>query len=109
MQLARLFLILSLTLHVTQSSSECLDEARRRVHQDPASNRSWNYCWLVLAKVHTDRLIATYARAQASRPEMWGGRIPLAESVEQLAQAFVTEWNAALAQFLRYWESPPIR
>lgn len=90
-------------------SSELLDEARRRVHQDPSSNRSWNYCWLVLAKVHTDRLISTYARAQASRPEMWGGRIPLADSVNQLSEAFITEWTAALAQLLRYWESPPIR
>ena len=83
-------------------SSDCLDEGKRRVHQDPASNRSWNYCWLVLAKIHTDSLIPTYARAQASRPEMWGGRIPLAESVDQLTEAFEQEWNAALAQLLRY-------
>lgn len=90
-------------------SSECLDEAKRRVYQDPASNRSWNYCWLVLAKVHNDRLISTYARAQASRPEMWGWRIPLAEAVDRLAEAFTNEWNAALAQLLRYWEVAPIR
>ncbi|KAK5725810.1 hypothetical protein LTR15_004000 [Elasticomyces elasticus] len=91
------------------SSSECLDEAKRRVHADPASNRSWNYCWLVLAKAHTDRLIPAYARAQAARPEMWGGRIPPDASVTQLTEAFVKEWNAALAQMLRYWEEPPIR
>ncbi|KAK4898491.1 hypothetical protein LTR27_004088 [Elasticomyces elasticus] len=90
-------------------SSECLDEAKRRVHADPASNRSWNYCWLVLAKAHTDRLIPAYARAQAARPEMWGGRIPLDATVTQLTEAFVKEWNAALAQMLRYWEEPPIR
>ncbi|KAK4954832.1 hypothetical protein LTR10_007024 [Elasticomyces elasticus] len=90
-------------------SSECLDEAKRRVHADPASNRSWNYCWLVLAKAHTDRLIPAYARAQAARPEMWGGRIPSDASVTQLTEAFVKEWNAALAQMLRYWEEPPIR
>ncbi|KAK3629139.1 hypothetical protein LTR56_018260 [Elasticomyces elasticus] len=90
-------------------SSECLDEAKRRVHADPASNRSWNYCWLVLAKAHTDRLIPAYARAQAARPEMWGGRIPPDASVTQLTEAFVKEWNAALAQMLRYWEEPPIR
>ncbi|EMC94748.1 hypothetical protein BAUCODRAFT_149851 [Baudoinia panamericana UAMH 10762] len=90
-------------------SSECLNEAKRRVHTDPASNRSWNYCWLVLAKIHTDRLIPAYARAQAARPEMWGGRIPLAESVVQLTEAFTTEWTAALTQMLRYWESPPVR
>ncbi|KAK3721918.1 hypothetical protein LTR37_002734 [Vermiconidia calcicola] len=90
-------------------NSECLEEAKRRVHQDPASNRSWNYCWLVLAKVHTDRLIPTYARIQASKPEMWGGRIPLVESVNQLTEAFVKEWGTALAQLLRYWEAAPTR
>lgn len=34
-------------------SSECLEDAKRRVYQDPASNRSWNFCWLVLNKVHS--------------------------------------------------------
>lgn len=91
------------------NSSECLDEAKRRVHADPASNRSWNYCWLVLAKVHTDGLIPTYARKQAVRPEMWGGRAPQAEDVEKLVEAFVREWSAALAQMLRHWEEAPIR
>ena len=90
-------------------SSECLDEGKRRVHQDPASNRSWNYCWLVLAKIHTDRLIPNYARAQAAKPEMWAGRKPSAESVNKLADAFIQEWQTALAQLLRYWETPPIR
>lgn len=90
-------------------SSECLDEAKRRVHQDPASNRSWNYCWLVLAKIHTDRLIPSYARAQASKPEMWANKTPKTESVNRLAEAFVQEWQPALAQLLRYWETPPIR
>lgn len=93
------FVLVMLMLH----SSECLDEAKRRVYEDPASNRSWNYCWLVLAKVHRDSLIPTYARAVASKPEMWGGRKPPAESVNQLADAFVQEWSAALAQLLRYW------
>ncbi|TKA30275.1 hypothetical protein B0A54_15353 [Friedmanniomyces endolithicus] len=90
-------------------SSECLDEAKRRVHADPASNRSWNYCWLVLAKTHTDRLIPAFARAQAVRPEMWGGTVPAAQLVTQLAEAFVEEWNAALAQLLRFWEEAPVR
>lgn len=94
---------------LTIPSSECLDEAKRRVYQDPASNRSWNFCWLVLAKIHTDRMIPTYARAQASRPEMWGGRQPQPAQVDQLAAAFVNEWSAALAQLLRYWESPPTK
>ncbi|KAK0928995.1 hypothetical protein LTR91_006240 [Friedmanniomyces endolithicus] len=90
-------------------SSECLDEAKRRVHADPASNRSWNYCWLVLAKTHTDRLIPAFARAQAVRPEMWGGTVPAAQLVTQLAEAFVEEWKAALAQLLRFWEEAPVR
>lgn len=94
---------------LTIPSSECLDEAKRRVYQDPASNRSWNFCWLVLAKVHTDRMIPTYARAQASRREMWGGRQPQPAQIDQLAAAFVEEWSAALAQLLRYWETPPTK
>lgn len=32
-------------------SSECLDEAKILVQQDPASIRSWNYCWLILVKI----------------------------------------------------------
>lgn len=40
---------------------------------------------------------------------MWGWRIPLAEAVDRLAEAFTNEWNAALAQLLRYWEVAPTR
>lgn len=32
-------------------SSYCIDEAKRRVYADPASNKSWNLCWLVLKKI----------------------------------------------------------
>jgi hypothetical protein len=32
-------------------SSECLNEAKAIVVRDPASARSWNYCWLVLVKM----------------------------------------------------------
>lgn len=63
----------------------------------------------MLTKTHTDRFIPVYARAQAARPEMWGGRVPRAEAVTQLAEAFVQEWSTALAQLLRYWEAPPVR
>ncbi|USP80680.1 hypothetical protein yc1106_07954 [Curvularia clavata] len=35
-------------------SSDCLDEAKRRVYTDPASNRSWNLCWLVLSKIQNE-------------------------------------------------------
>ena len=34
-------------------SSECLDEAKWLVIGDPASTRSWNYCWLVLTKIQS--------------------------------------------------------
>jgi hypothetical protein len=32
-------------------SSAMLDEAKWLVSNDPGSNRSWNYAWLVLVKV----------------------------------------------------------
>lgn len=35
-------------------SSECLDEAKWQVIGDPASHRSWNYCWLVLTKIRKE-------------------------------------------------------
>lgn len=35
-------------------SSECLDEAKRLVVNDPSSVRSWNYCWLVLVKMERE-------------------------------------------------------
>lgn len=35
-------------------SSECLDEAKWKVVEDPLSARSWNYCWLVLCKVQSE-------------------------------------------------------
>ncbi|KAH7090272.1 hypothetical protein FB567DRAFT_546498 [Paraphoma chrysanthemicola] len=90
-------------------SSHCLDEAKSRVYADPASNRSWNLCWLVLNKIHTDQLIPYYARYQASQPTMWGGHTPSSEQISQLTGAFVSEWNDALRQMLRHWEQPPSR
>ncbi|KAL9625368.1 MAG: hypothetical protein Q9160_000431 [Pyrenula sp. 1 TL-2023] len=35
-------------------SSECLDEAKILVQQDPESIRSWNYCWLILVKIQNE-------------------------------------------------------
>jgi hypothetical protein len=35
-------------------SSDVLDDAKYRVSQDPESNRSWNYAWLVLIKVRNE-------------------------------------------------------
>jgi hypothetical protein len=40
-------------------SSDCLDEAKRRVYADPSSNRSWNVCWLVLVKIQTEWVLLT--------------------------------------------------
>ncbi|KAF2454742.1 hypothetical protein BDY21DRAFT_366139 [Lineolata rhizophorae] len=90
-------------------SSDCLDEAKRRVYTDPTSNRSWNLCWLVLVKMQSDRLIPYYAQHQASQPSMWGNRIPSAEGVAQLTNAFVGEWEGAVDQLLRNWDVPPSR
>ena len=112
---------------LTQSypfSNYCVDEAKRRVYADPASNRSWNLCWLVLKKIKDEYvalcdargeceanacsgLIRYYAHYQASQPAAWGRRAPTAEQVEQLTAVFVTEWKGALEQILRYWELPP--
>ncbi|KAH4809637.1 hypothetical protein HBI56_072940 [Parastagonospora nodorum] len=90
-------------------SSHCLDEAKNRVYSDPASNRSWNLCWLVLSKIQTDQLVPYYARYQASQPTMWGGHTPSSEQITQLTAAFVAEWNYAVGQMLRHWAQPPVR
>lgn len=90
-------------------SSDCLDEAKRRVYSDPASNCSWNLCWLVLSKIQNDKLIPYYARYQASLPAMWAGHTPSSEQITQLTNAFVAEWNYAISQMLRHWDQPPTR
>jgi hypothetical protein len=35
-------------------SSECLDEAKWLVLNDPESNRSWNFAWLCLMKIQDE-------------------------------------------------------
>ena len=35
-------------------SSQCIEEAKRRVYADPESNRSWNLAWLVLVKMRNE-------------------------------------------------------
>ncbi|KAL5377514.1 hypothetical protein DPSP01_009705 [Paraphaeosphaeria sporulosa] len=90
-------------------SSECLEEAKRRVYADPESNKSWNLCWLVLNKVHQDQLIPYYAHYQASQPTMWGGQTPSSAGIAQLTNAFVSEWHGAVQQMLAHWEQPPRR
>ncbi|KAI9697399.1 MAG: hypothetical protein M1836_004677 [Candelina mexicana] len=88
-------------------SSECLDEAKWKVIEDPASTRSWNYCWLVLIKIQNEQLITKHARSQAALPKQWGGRKATSAGINQLADAFIAEWTWALGQMLRHWESPP--
>ncbi|EPE26695.1 hypothetical protein GLAREA_02608 [Glarea lozoyensis ATCC 20868] len=88
-------------------SSEMLDDAKWRVSNDPDSNRSWNYAWLVLIKIQDDALVDIYAEAESVKPEMWDGRVPEPEEAQQLAACFVWEWKEALDQMLRHWETPP--
>ncbi|KAI9805009.1 MAG: hypothetical protein M1833_006312 [Piccolia ochrophora] len=88
-------------------SSECLDEAKWMVIEDPASQRSWNYCWLVLVKIQTKQLIKKHANIMAQKPSMWGNRTPTAAGVAQLSSNFVNEWTYAVGQMLRHWDSPP--
>ncbi|EHL00802.1 hypothetical protein M7I_3192 [Glarea lozoyensis 74030] len=80
---------------------------QHKVSNDPDSNRSWNYAWLVLIKIQDDALVDIYAEAESVKPEMWDGRVPEPEEAQQLAACFVWEWKEALDQMLRHWETPP--
>ncbi|TVY48086.1 hypothetical protein LOCC1_G002050 [Lachnellula occidentalis] len=88
-------------------SRDALDDAKWRVSNDPESNRSWNYAWLVLVKLKDDLMIDFYAATESAKPEMWGGRMPEAEEAQQLAECLAWEWHGALDQMLRHWENPP--
>ncbi|KAE9380434.1 hypothetical protein N431DRAFT_432707 [Stipitochalara longipes BDJ] len=88
-------------------SSDALDDAKYRVSTDPESNRSWNYAWLVLVKMRDDQMVDSYAASEAAKPEMWGGRVPETEEAQQLALCFAWEWNEAIEQMLRHWDTPP--
>jgi hypothetical protein len=52
-------------------------------------------------------MVAAYAASEAAKPEMWGERVPEAEEAQQLAECFAWEWNEALEQMLRHWDTPP--
>ncbi|KAF2753522.1 hypothetical protein EJ05DRAFT_490206 [Pseudovirgaria hyperparasitica] len=93
-------------------SSAAIEDAKRRVYADPQSNRSWNFCWLVLHKIQADQLVPLYAHAQAADPAMWGGGsnvVPEPEHVQRLAAAFMAEWNWAVSSLLRCWDRAPVR
>ncbi|KAG6005291.1 hypothetical protein E4U21_000266 [Claviceps maximensis] len=89
-------------------SGALVEEANRRVRQDPSSSRSWNLAWLVLTKIREGGLIAVYAREEALKPGMWDGRrLGNENDVARLAACFEEEWNAAVVRMLRHWERPP--
>ncbi|KAI9731184.1 MAG: hypothetical protein M1834_005377 [Cirrosporium novae-zelandiae] len=88
-------------------SSECLDEAKLRVMEDPASTRSWNYAWLILKKIEELNLIPTHAGIQAAKQTMWGGHTPTPNQISQLTATFVSQWTEAVRRMLRAWNKPP--
>ncbi|KAK5654069.1 hypothetical protein OQA88_7749 [Cercophora sp. LCS_1] len=86
---------------------DILNHAQLLVRNDPESNRSWNLAWLCLVKIVDDDLIGAFAATEASRPEMWGGRMPSAEEEQQLAECFAFEWEGAVRGLLRHWSVAP--
>jgi hypothetical protein len=60
-----------------------------------------------LTDFYSSQMIEAYAASEAGKPEMWGGRVPEAEETQQLAACFAWEWNEALEQMLRHWDTPP--
>lgn len=53
-------------------------------------------------------LIPSHAHATAMKPQMWGGRVPDAQSAAQLTAVLIQEWTRAVDQMLRHWSSPPV-
>lgn len=81
--------------------------AEMRVRSDPDSNRSWNLAWLLLRKMISDDLVASYASIEAAKPEMWGDMNPTDDEIQQLAACFEYEWNRAVTTMLRHWAASP--
>lgn len=52
-------------------SSECLDEAKWRVVEDSANNRSRNYCWLVLSKIRKEYVTFLLTSFSFPCPFLW--------------------------------------
>ncbi|KAL9110448.1 MAG: hypothetical protein Q9227_004992 [Pyrenula ochraceoflavens] len=88
-------------------SSECLDEAKCLVSEDPNSARSWNHCWLVLSKIQRSHLIENHAEQLASKLEMWGNYTPRPQDVRKLQNNLTEEWFRAVRHLLRHWEGAP--
>ncbi|KAK4169622.1 hypothetical protein QBC43DRAFT_340274 [Cladorrhinum sp. PSN259] len=88
-------------------SNDIYTHAQQLVRNDPESNRSWNFAWLVLQKIVDDNLISSYAEMEASQPAMWDGAQPTAEQVQQLAACFVYEWSGAVQRMLQHWQVAP--
>jgi hypothetical protein len=60
-----------------------------------------------LTNYNSSQMVEAYAASEAAKPEMWGGRVPEAEEAQQLALCFAWEWNDAIRQMLRHWDTPP--
>ncbi|KAI8627804.1 hypothetical protein F5Y19DRAFT_155537 [Xylariaceae sp. FL1651] len=88
-------------------SGVLVEEAQHLVKNDPSSNRSWNLAWLCLVKIRDAGLIPICAESEAQKTEMWGGRDPSPEEVEQLTQCFRYEWTQAVDKMLRHWPAAP--
>ncbi|RPA99042.1 hypothetical protein L873DRAFT_1828197 [Choiromyces venosus 120613-1] len=90
-------------------SNELLENSKWRVYNDPTSNRSWNFAWLLLIKMKNDNMITEYATKTAFQPAMWGNVVPDAASAQQLANVLTQEWTNAVDRLLKHWSnSPPV-
>ncbi|KAI5856927.1 hypothetical protein BZA05DRAFT_441565 [Tricharina praecox] len=88
-------------------SNELLEDAKARVLNDPSSSRSWNFAWLLLAKIKNDQLIPVYAQRVAYQPSQWGGVHPDPRNAAELANVLSQEWTRAVEQLLRHWPTAP--
>ncbi|KAK4663740.1 hypothetical protein QC763_611070 [Podospora pseudopauciseta] len=89
-------------------SGEMLTYAQGLVRNDPQSNRSWNFAWMVLEKITEENLVATYAEIEAARPEMWGDVVPDDQQIQELAAYFSQEWTYAINWMLQHWTAAPV-
>lgn len=71
------------------------------------SEYQWELLQKYLLTFIYSQMIEAYAASEAAKPDMWGGRTPEDEEAQQLAACFAYEWNRALEQMLRHWDTPP--
>ncbi|KAK4199161.1 hypothetical protein QBC40DRAFT_176942 [Triangularia verruculosa] len=88
---------------------DMLTYAQDLVRNDPQSNRSWNFAWMVLEKIREEDLIPTYAAIEAAKPEMWGAIVPNEQQIQELAACFTQDWSFAITWMLQHWAvAPPV-